>query len=668
VLLPGSWPQFSTKTAIAPPIVPYKRLTNDSSFLYPKLDESQSEIRLLDLALTGDGSPIYCNLASISINCNPQYAALSYEWGDAACTEEILVNGHSFQATVNLVAALRQFRKTLWATVTQDSSNAIRLWVDAICINQNDISERNFQVGLMRTIYSKVTVVLSWMGMDEDLALAITGLRGIVARSVLESLRSTGESHNVAWLQAINSLCKTHYNLSKTPFDGWHCTGNYIWDAMLRFVYHSYWKRIWILQELVVGSEVWLVARDESINLDGLRIFTSRIIDFNPNIIPRPREVDRPVWHFITSIHRVWEPVGRSIHMRMQNQCGTLRDMGLAVMIANRELYATDPRDQIFGMLGIADMGITPDYSQSTESVYIGFATRWLTTSNGVDDLRHAGCGIHKSQSQESALNLPSWFLNWHLLPGHFRNFYSSLYEVCGRYSHPAIVAGWTPHVMGVKLSPITVTSAILSGPRRKYEFCVEHIRAHTAVAAPWLYSVADTTLAMPRLEALFHPALHDRDPLHPGHPLTQNSATFVPVGLAFLYNLMHDTRAGSSRHLKDELETLLPPLGLELDARFGKLFAMNFSCRDINFDSWPDAATAISVSHMFEGGTPMDGRWLTKLAMDGDNYNKRFFETADGLLGVGPWGIQADGDDFVCVLAGCNLSVVLRKRVDDSC
>src|SRR6266702_2167777 len=75
--------QFSTKTAIAPPIVPYKRLTNDSSFLYQKLDESQSEIRLLDLALTKDNSPIYCNLASISINCNPQYAALSYEWGNA---------------------------------------------------------------------------------------------------------------------------------------------------------------------------------------------------------------------------------------------------------------------------------------------------------------------------------------------------------------------------------------------------------------------------------------------------------------------------------------------------------------------------------------------------------------------------------------------------------
>src|SRR5438874_1833448 len=125
---------LSTKPDIRPPVVQFHTSIGVSEPIYEELSISKSEIRLLDLALTEDDSPIICSLVPVSLNSAPEYAALSYEWGDAANREEILVNGHPFQARSNLIAALRQFRKTVRSSSNHDSSKAIRLWVDAVCI------------------------------------------------------------------------------------------------------------------------------------------------------------------------------------------------------------------------------------------------------------------------------------------------------------------------------------------------------------------------------------------------------------------------------------------------------------------------------------------------------------------------------------------------------
>jgi hypothetical protein len=137
------------KPEIQAPVVQFQPSTGAPGPIYKELVTSRAEIRLLSLALTEDGSPIICTLESVSLNTNPEYAALSYEWGDATNTEEITVNGNPFLARSNLIAALRQLRKTVRSTSGQDSSMAIRLWIDAVCINQNDIPERNSQVQLM---------------------------------------------------------------------------------------------------------------------------------------------------------------------------------------------------------------------------------------------------------------------------------------------------------------------------------------------------------------------------------------------------------------------------------------------------------------------------------------------------------------------------------------
>jgi hypothetical protein len=83
------------------------------------------------------------------------YVALSYTWGDPKETREIFVNGKSVQVTVNLEAALRVLRGK--APVKA----GLKLWIDALCINQEDNDEKEVQVKRMADIYQRAYDLLT---------------------------------------------------------------------------------------------------------------------------------------------------------------------------------------------------------------------------------------------------------------------------------------------------------------------------------------------------------------------------------------------------------------------------------------------------------------------------------------------------------------------------
>jgi hypothetical protein len=120
--------------------------------MYTALSAERSEIRLLRvLPAQDESSQVACEYSSISLLDNPVYNALSYVWGDPTVTTPILVNGEVFHTTTNLAAALRLFR-------TKGMEEL--LWVDAICIDQGSVEEKNQQLPLMRDIYVKTRKTL----------------------------------------------------------------------------------------------------------------------------------------------------------------------------------------------------------------------------------------------------------------------------------------------------------------------------------------------------------------------------------------------------------------------------------------------------------------------------------------------------------------------------
>jgi hypothetical protein len=113
------------------------------------------EIRLVYLYPGEPSDDINLGIETVNLDdVEEDYAALSYVWGDATITSTVYVNRHKFQATVNLVGALRHVRQMM-----REGEFCV-LWIDAICINQANIEERNHQVRMMRRIYEQPALVI----------------------------------------------------------------------------------------------------------------------------------------------------------------------------------------------------------------------------------------------------------------------------------------------------------------------------------------------------------------------------------------------------------------------------------------------------------------------------------------------------------------------------
>jgi hypothetical protein len=97
-----------------------------------------------------------CTFIVVDTSDPPQYIALSYVWGDVLNTVPISIDGKAVHITQNLRDVLQHFSVT-----------PALLWADALCINQQDISEKNQQVNMMATIYRKAANVTVWLGPDE---------------------------------------------------------------------------------------------------------------------------------------------------------------------------------------------------------------------------------------------------------------------------------------------------------------------------------------------------------------------------------------------------------------------------------------------------------------------------------------------------------------------
>ena len=144
---------------------------------YAPLDSENAEIRILTIPFglnrwlaTGRDPPLsgrltHYKLPSAQFSSTtrllrgirlPAFTALSYVWGDPARTHKIIIDGKSLPITASLYAALRQLQV--------QSTFDVRVWADAICINQEDLAERSAQVQLMRQIYHNAGEVRIWLG------------------------------------------------------------------------------------------------------------------------------------------------------------------------------------------------------------------------------------------------------------------------------------------------------------------------------------------------------------------------------------------------------------------------------------------------------------------------------------------------------------------------
>jgi hypothetical protein len=292
----------------------------DHKALYPTLDPESRQIRLFTLQPGTFGDPIQGFLSQVSLDDEPDYEALSYVWGDPEVTLPISLSGNDFGVTTNLESALRHLR------LENDSR---RLWIDAICINQSDISERNHQVKNMKLVYQAASRVLTWQG-----NFSIYSQRGL---KLLSSFMTKDQGYKEGG----------KYTMMKACID----------DILDR----DYWQRIWIVQEVTVAKCVLLVCGPFSVELP-----TNDCYDCT---VRNQQELERPIWmdSGISLIRLL-----RILRLREDRKSFHLPSLwGLAFQF--HYCRSRDPRDMVFALLGLVSDSEAEenkaDYALTTEDV-----------------------------------------------------------------------------------------------------------------------------------------------------------------------------------------------------------------------------------------------------------------------------------------------------------
>ncbi|KAH8889152.1 HET-domain-containing protein [Thozetella sp. PMI_491] len=334
--------------------------------VYEKLCPSRNEIRLLRILPASTLTTLNCELRTHQLGTTEEdnYTALSYVWGSPApvdgCT--IVVNGQTTHITPNLLSALQ----SLYNGGIGD------LWVDAICINQSDLEEKQYQVSMMAEVYSRASRTVIWLGLateDSDLAM-----------------------ETVAQVKP--------GDLSAAQFDD---EMDRRLRAVTQLLRRPWWTRIWVLQEAFLSKKP--IAR-----------CGSREIPFEA-FVAFKGACDKSHWH----THDKWRPyqLFDSVPFTpcLSNWHATKKELASSdggaslfawIVSMSGKFEATEVRDKIYALLAMSlsedRKAIAPDYQRPLREVLIDVALRgsefW-----GLPFLSF----VEAEDNKPAELKLPSW-------------------------------------------------------------------------------------------------------------------------------------------------------------------------------------------------------------------------------------------------------------------
>ena len=316
------------------------------------------------------------------------YIALSYVWGDPEQRRNILLDGQRFSVTSNLYYALLHLRKSF-----EVRRMYLYVWIDAICINQNDLDERMAQVKKMGKIYSSALAVRAFLGQpDQEIVPKIRMLR-----SILDAFIQTHPEEEESYDKIVRL----------GPEDS-------LWNGMAAMIFLPYWRRQWIIQEIALAPAVLFAYGDQTFSagclykgcelvLYGL---SNRMFDeFDPclsAIAALPKEIVRVVTRL----------------GQLRTIMSGLRDLELLDLIHfAKESTTTDPRDKVFSMLALLPIEVAarirPDYGPAFSELdaFVMFSKSCYQVAGNLNLL---------AQDRKIPLltqDIPTWALNLREIP-----------------------------------------------------------------------------------------------------------------------------------------------------------------------------------------------------------------------------------------------------------
>ena len=358
-----------------------------------------SEIRLVNIqALETGSTTISCNLIQRRLE-RLSFIALSYVWGPVDDAVEITLNNKPFRVTTNLEAFLRKIARDK-ARQHSDKTSASYIWIDALCINQGNVSERNAQVQMMGSIYSHATRVIVWLGTGGDyMKAAMAHVQELSALTI-----------SLGGAQAI-FLPENRATVSDR-FHGTMKGDNNERKAMFEFFKAPWWTRMWVLQEVALAKSVTFVCGDESIGFEHVynavvQIYVSMVED--PVLAIETLGLSTKEEATITRVGHVVNTRALFEHDYADRYKSTRLQ---ALLRTTERAKATDPHDKIYGLLGlISDLNkddLSPRYDISVERLFLKVVVWFLKQYDSLSILGHCFSGYSRN-----LLPMPSWVPHW---------------------------------------------------------------------------------------------------------------------------------------------------------------------------------------------------------------------------------------------------------------
>ena len=327
-----------------------------------------------------------CQLINVPLEGSPiDYESVSYTWGHSDQTHSVSCDGREIPVTRALHTLIRHLRHP---------EEQRDLWIDQLCINQEDIAERSSQVQKMADIYKNATKVNIWIGeetKDTDLAFQYVDK---LARAI-----------NAAGGGGINDDICEKRGLPKT--------GDKAWVALGQVMQRAWYSRSWCVQEIAMSKDAVLLCGNLSLPWGDFALAVSR------TTFGASRHFGGSLYHNGSPSERV----GQAENWRKWRE--RAKADPFQVFSFSKNCDAKDGRDKLFAFTAFANLRVKPDYSKTTEEVYVDFARSFLKRALKNDTTTHSkASGRHGPGPVVSGFlcnagkllqkhDLPSWAPDW---------------------------------------------------------------------------------------------------------------------------------------------------------------------------------------------------------------------------------------------------------------
>ncbi|CAI6086888.1 unnamed protein product [Clonostachys chloroleuca] len=387
-------------------------MSRSEKYAYSPLTDS--EIRLVTFNQAKKGE-LEASIQHVTLNSDDpiKYTALSYCWGDPSTRVDVPCDGKVLSITTSLHEALCEIVEV---------SPHKTLWIDQICIDQEDLFDKSRQVSKMNVIYDKAETVLIWLGPETESASKAVDFVKRVGEIALPDTTDMfrwdhyvdDEEHEATKLEKVEKYTVEKSNELGISFDDLES-----WDAFSEFFDKPWYQRMWTVQEIIQARKAFVVYGSYTLQWELVSAAAKWFVYKAEAIHSRHSRGVGGMWLVNQMVSIPWRAkMGSEYHpqlfgQKMRPTCKWgLRDL----LEELRPRLASDPRDKVYSVVGISELDggfgddkqIAVDYSLSVKDVFTNAADIILRTdfSDGVDL-------IWSARQPSNELGWPSWVPDW---------------------------------------------------------------------------------------------------------------------------------------------------------------------------------------------------------------------------------------------------------------